>query len=59
MRPKTRKPQRLGELIAAAFDTASRHTSNPREVTRLATWVIEQMLSGASGNDRIRLSHQR
>jgi hypothetical protein len=34
----------LGDLIAAAFDTAAQHTPDPREVLRLASEVVMRML---------------
>jgi hypothetical protein len=41
------KTTQLGELIAAAFDQAGLHSSDPREVSRLATQSISRILGGA------------
>jgi hypothetical protein len=37
----------LGELIAAAFDEAARHSADPKEVARLATQAVSHMLRRA------------
>lgn len=37
----------LGDLVATAFEEASAATSDPREITALATRTIEQMLKRA------------
>lgn len=34
----------IGELVAAAFDVAARYSTDPREVSRLATRVVSHML---------------
>jgi hypothetical protein len=38
----------LGDLVATAFDEASRASNDPREVTALATQTIEQLLRRAN-----------
>lgn len=38
------KTVQIGELIAAAFDEADRYSSDPREVSRLATRAVMHML---------------
>ena len=58
----------LGELVVAAFDVAAQHSSDPREVSRLATRTVMDMLrfsrhargrkrEGLEGLDRGRRSH--
>ena len=42
----------LGDLIAAAFDEASRYSRNPKEVSRLATVAVRHLMLHAQ-----RLSH--
>lgn len=37
----------LGDLVATAYEEASRASADPREVTALATRTIEQMLRRA------------
>ena len=37
----------LGELVLAAFDEAAHYSSDPREVSRLATWAVANMLRRA------------
>jgi hypothetical protein len=34
----------LGDLIQAIFDEAARHSTDPREVSRLATQAVAQVL---------------
>jgi hypothetical protein len=34
----------LGELVVAAFDGAARYSTDPREVSRLATQALARML---------------
>ena len=40
MKMKTDKTAQLGDLIADAFDEAARHSTDPREVSRLATEAV-------------------
>jgi hypothetical protein len=47
VKTKTRKTAPLGELIAAAFDEAGRHSTDPREVSRLATRAVIQLMRRA------------
>ena len=35
---------RLGDVIAAAFDEAARRSVDPREVSRLATQTVRQLM---------------
>jgi hypothetical protein len=42
-----RKSAPLGELVAAAFDSAARFSSDPREVSRFAAQVVRHMLRRA------------
>jgi hypothetical protein len=44
MRTLTRRTAQLGELVAAAFDGAKRLSADPREVSRLATLVVNHVL---------------
>jgi hypothetical protein len=44
MRNGTHRTARLGDLIAALFDEAARCSSNPREVSRLATRAVRHLL---------------
>jgi hypothetical protein len=37
----------LGDLVVAAFDEAAHYSTNPREVSRLATQAVRHMLRGA------------
>jgi hypothetical protein len=34
----------LGDLIQAVFDEAAQHSTNPQEVSRLATQAVAQLL---------------
>ncbi|MBU2552632.1 MAG: hypothetical protein KKB20_29735 [Proteobacteria bacterium] len=47
MRANVQKTVQLGELVAAAFDEAARHSSDPREVSRLAATAVMRMLQRA------------
>jgi hypothetical protein len=47
MTTRVHKTVQLGELIAAAFDEAARHSSDPREVSRMATRAVSGMLRRA------------
>ncbi|MBI5545637.1 MAG: hypothetical protein HY901_17255 [Deltaproteobacteria bacterium] len=47
MKRSTRKTTRLGDLIAAVFDEAGRFSTNPREVSRLATRVVRHLMRQA------------
>ena len=44
MRKTTRKTARLGELIAAVFDEAARYSTDPKEVSRLATHAVSHLM---------------
>jgi hypothetical protein len=44
MKATLRKTAELGEVVVAAFDTAAHYSTNPREVARLATRSIAQIL---------------
>jgi hypothetical protein len=41
------KTTELGELVAIAFDHAARYSTDPREVSRLATQAVTRMLRHA------------
>jgi hypothetical protein len=47
MRTDTRNTVELGELVVAAFDSAAQYSTDPREVTRLATEVVAHLLRRA------------
>jgi hypothetical protein len=47
MRTHLHKTVPLGNLIAAAFDEAERVSPDPREVSRLAAWIMARMLRRA------------
>ena len=44
MRTNAQETAPLGELVVAAFDEAAQYSSDPREVSRLATRAVMQML---------------
>jgi hypothetical protein len=44
MTTDTKRTVQLGDLVVAAFDEAAHHSSDPEEVSRLATRVVMQML---------------
>jgi hypothetical protein len=44
MRTDAHETAQLGELVVAAFDEAAQYSSDPREVSRLATRAVMQML---------------
>lgn len=44
----------LGELILTVFDKAAQYSSDPREVSRLATQTLSHMLWHAP---RLKISH--
>jgi len=44
MRTTIHKTAQLGELVAAAFDSAASYSADPREVSRLATLAVVAML---------------
>ncbi|MHB8877842.1 MAG: hypothetical protein ACYC8T_29465 [Myxococcaceae bacterium] len=47
-RATSRKTAQLGELVAAAFDSAAPYSSDPRELSRLATQAVTGMLRRAA-----------
>jgi hypothetical protein len=47
MRMKPRRTAELGDLIVAAFDKAAQYSTDPQEVTRLATKAVVHMLRRA------------
>jgi hypothetical protein len=44
MKATVRKIAELGELVVTAFDNAAHYSTNPKEVSRLATRAITHML---------------
>jgi len=49
MKTKIRKTAPLGELILAVFDKAAQYSTNPREISRLATQAVSHLLWHAPG----------
>ena len=47
MRTMDHTTVQIGQLIAAAFDEAAKYTTDPREVSRLATRAVTRMLRRA------------
>lgn len=47
MRTHVHQSAQLGELVVAAFDEAAHYSTDPREVSRLATQAVGHMLRGA------------
>ena len=47
MKTHTLRIAHLGDLIVAAFDVASTHSADPREVSRLATSTVARLLRHA------------
>ncbi|MHC4067700.1 MAG: hypothetical protein ACYSUI_24800 [Planctomycetota bacterium] len=47
MRTNVRKTVQLGELIVAVFDIAAQYSTDPREISRLATGVVMHTLRRA------------
>lgn len=48
MKAIDRNTAELGELVVAVFDAAAIYSTDPREVSRLATQVIVKVLARAS-----------
>ena len=44
MGKQDRRTTELGDLVVAAFDRASRLSSDPREISRVATAAVERLL---------------
>jgi hypothetical protein len=47
MRANVCKTVKLGELVVAAFDMAGQYSTDPQEVSRLATRAVMQLLQRA------------
>jgi hypothetical protein len=47
MRPQVHKTAQFGELVVAAFDNAAHYSTDPREVSRLATQAVAHILRRA------------
>jgi len=47
VRSHVHRATQVGELVVAAFDKAASYSSDPREVSRLATQAVAQMLRRA------------
>ena len=47
MRTTVHKTAQLGELIVAAFDKAAHYSTDPQEVSRLATQAVVHLLRRA------------
>ncbi len=44
MKTSDRRTAQLGDLVVAAFDAAARLSSEPREVSRMATLIVKRLL---------------
>ena len=44
MRTQVRETAQFGEFVVAAFDNAARYSTDPREVSRLATRAVAHVL---------------
>jgi hypothetical protein len=53
MRTQIRKTTQLGELVAAVFDEAAHHSTDPREVSRLAARAVMHMIRHARKTSHI------
>lgn len=51
-----RRSVQLGELVAAAFDGAAEHSTDPQEVSRLAARVVMRVVRRAQRRVPISLS---
>ena len=49
MRTNVHKTAPFGDLVAAAFDKAAQYSTDPREVSRLATGAVICMLPRGKG----------
>lgn len=56
MKIHLRKTAQLGEVVAAAYDGAERYSTDPREVSRLATQAVAHLLNHARRLGRISVS---
>lgn len=48
MKTHVQKRVVLGDLVVAMFDEAANYSTDPREVSRLATWAVNDLLRGQS-----------
>ena len=55
MRTNIHKTVELGDLVVAVFDAAARYSTDPREVSRLATKAVKLMLRRARKLDSDRM----
>jgi len=51
-----RKTAQLGDVVVAAFDSAALYSTDPREVSRLATQAVAHLLHHARRLGRIHLA---
>ena len=51
MRTNVYKTAEIGDLVVAAFDKAAQYSTDPREVSRLATRAVMRMLRRAPKRD--------
>ena len=49
MKATVRNTAELGELVVAVFDVARAYSTDPREVSRLATQVVTKVLRRRDG----------
>ena len=57
MKASIPKQAKLGDLVVAAFDEAARYSTDPREVSRLATQVVLHWLQARPSRPRARVNH--
>ena len=58
MKAPARRTALLGELVAVAFDGAARYSTDPREVSRLATQAVGRVLQRARWFGRTRAAER-
>jgi hypothetical protein len=51
MMTNTHEVLRLGDLVVAVFDAAAHYSSDPKEVSRLATLTVMHMLRASCAKD--------
>jgi hypothetical protein len=56
MKTTVHKTAQLGDLVVAAFDKAAQYSTDPREVSRLATRAVMHMLRRVCEEPSISLS---
>jgi hypothetical protein len=54
MRTPTRRSALFGDLVAAAYDEAGRHSTDPADLARMAAEAVAVLLGRTGGPDRSR-----